>query len=146
MAARADACLFASREVLNLDRISLHDETSGRLPTGDPWRDWRSGVAVTLRSIPHLRLLGLRTARHAAELDTTGNDQEITRRVILQPQMRPEVHELMRRSGVLSRRLRGELATLLDGEATDAAEVRFFVSSVRIVQVASAVDETTSKR
>ncbi|KAF3050872.1 hypothetical protein E8E11_010376 [Didymella keratinophila] len=119
-----NARLLASGEAPNPDRISVVDETSRRPPNGDLWRDSRSGIAITLRSIRHLRLLGLREARHTAGLDTLEIDEEITRRVVLQPQMWPEVYELVRRSGLLPRRsMRGEVAPR-DEETVDASEVR----------------------
>jgi len=119
-----DARLLASGEAPNPDRISVVDETSRRPPNGDLWRDSRSGIAITLRSIRHLILLELRDARHTAGLDTFEIDEEITRRVALQPQMWPGAYELVRISGVLPRRsMRGEMA-LRDGETVDASEVR----------------------
>jgi hypothetical protein len=124
IASNEGADLLASGEAPNPDRVHVIDETSRRPANRDPWRDSRSGVAITLRSISHPRLLGLRDARHAAGLDTLEIDEEITRRVLLQPQMWPEVYELVRTSGVLPRRSWRGGVVLRDGETIDAAQVR----------------------
>lgn len=60
IASNEDADLLVSVEALNSDRVHVIDETSRRPPRHDPWCDSRSDVAITLRSISHLQLLGLR--------------------------------------------------------------------------------------
>lgn len=58
-------------------------------------------VSITLRCLSHWALVAGRHARCLAELDTTELDEEITRRVLLQPQMWPAFFSVMERAGTV---------------------------------------------
>lgn len=58
---------------------------------------------LTLRMLPRAALLGYRQGRAVAGLDTSELDEEIARRVLLQPQMWPDIYGMMESAGVLDR-------------------------------------------
>jgi hypothetical protein len=59
----------------------------------------------------------------------------MTRRVVLQRQMWPEMYELLRGSGIMPRRSLREGATLADGETRDAAKVRVDIALIQAMQI-----------
>lgn len=58
-------------------------------------------TSLTLRMLSHVTPLTYREGRAVAGLDTHEIDEEIARRVLLQPQMWPDVYDLMTKMGVL---------------------------------------------
>lgn len=56
---------------------------------------------LTLRMLSHAALLSYREGRALAGVDTYEIDEEITRRVLLQPQMWPDFYDQMQTAGVL---------------------------------------------
>ncbi|KAJ4987545.1 hypothetical protein SVAN01_07002 [Stagonosporopsis vannaccii] len=81
------------------DELSFAWETSrysGRLSL--PYN-----VSLTLRTLPHRTLILYRQGRAGAGLDTRELDEELTRRVLLQPQMWPVIYDMMQEAGVLDR-------------------------------------------
>lgn len=76
-------------------------------------------TSAALRCLPHIQLLQLRSGWHLAGLETQDIDEEVARRVLLQPQMWPGVFGIMERSGALEP---DEEVRLEDGESGDAAE------------------------
>lgn len=59
------------------------------------------GISMTLRMLPHWALVHCRQGRALAGLNTRELDEEFARRVLLQPQVWPDVHNLMEAAGVL---------------------------------------------
>lgn len=89
---------------------------------------------IATRCVSHQSLLTQREGRYLAGLDTTELDEEITRRVLLQPQRWPGLFDAMASTGIITALRREQQSDLerVEDEIVDPGTEAFFISLYRM--------------